>query len=151
MEVWILLAAAGSGYLARRWQNAQKSKESPHSVEQNDGRDETGPPIRGGPPNRGKFRRFSSLNAKQGGKLFGKRNGLRGSGNITEAKQRDKGNCGSVNDKHGRENCEAKGSSVDGKDPLSSRNIIDGKQKGRVNCDNAIRQHERKHYEGKYS
>ncbi|MCO5594528.1 hypothetical protein L7F22_048560 [Adiantum nelumboides] len=63
MEVWILLAAAGSGYLARRWQNAQKPKGS-SADEAEDGAG----PSQNMPSSRGRYRHFSSSGKLQVGK-----------------------------------------------------------------------------------
>lgn len=70
MEVWILLAAAGSGYLARRWQNAQRPKGS--SADEAEDDNDAGP-SHYMPTNRGRYRRFSSSYRRQVGKsLCGK-------------------------------------------------------------------------------
>ncbi|KAI5059596.1 hypothetical protein GOP47_0025915 [Adiantum capillus-veneris] len=65
MEVWILLAAAGSGYLARRWQNAQKPKGSSADEAEDDGGAGPSPNL---PSSRGHYRRFSSSGKRQVGK-----------------------------------------------------------------------------------
>ncbi|KAH7306227.1 hypothetical protein KP509_22G002300 [Ceratopteris richardii] len=67
MEVWILLAAAGSGYLARRWQNAQKPKGS----SADEAEDEAGAgPSHSMPSSRGRYRHFSCSERRQSGKLI---------------------------------------------------------------------------------
>lgn len=66
MEVWILLAAAGSGYLARRWQNAQKPKGSSADEAEDDG----GAGTSHMPSSRGRYRRFSTSGRRQVGKYL---------------------------------------------------------------------------------
>lgn len=69
MEVWILLAAAGSGYLARCWQNAQKTKGT--SADEADSQDSTAGSSNQLPSARGRYRHFSPSGRWQVGKSLG--------------------------------------------------------------------------------
>eukprot|EP00250_Pteridium_aquilinum_P017249 c23529_g1_i1 orf=398-3490(-) len=83
MEVWILLAAAGSGYLARRWQNSQKPKGL--SADEAEDDNSAGPSLYM-PSNRGQYRHFSSSGRRQVGKS------LCGKGNPYWVRSRNPGN-----------------------------------------------------------
>ncbi|KAH7424893.1 hypothetical protein KP509_11G030400 [Ceratopteris richardii] len=68
MEVWILLAAAGSGYLARRWQNTQKPKGSSADETEDEGFSESSYCE---PSNRGRYQQVAPSIRRAAGKPTG--------------------------------------------------------------------------------
>lgn len=105
MEVWILLAAAGSGYLARRWQNAQRPKGS----SADEAEDDNGAgPSHYMPTSRGRYRHFSSSSRRQVGKSICGKGGpywvrSKNGGNPSEYKMGNKVMSGAGGNKASRE------------------------------------------------